>query len=261
MTAAASLREQVLVMMWRSISQTLRQPAMIIPPIVFPLILVAINVGGLDAATKLPGFPADSYLDFAIVVTFVQGAMFAAITAGTELATDIGTGFLDRLQLTPLRRVAILVGQMAGATALALLGAVVYVTVGLLAGVDMASGALGVVALVAYAVFAAVGFAGIGATLGARTGSAEAVQGVFPLMFVLFFLSSMNLPRPLIEIGWFRTVATWNPISYLIEGMRSLVITGWDATALARGLGVGVAILVLSFWLASRALATRMERT
>jgi ABC-2 type transport system permease protein len=256
-----STSAQVGILARRSVRRTLRQPALIVPTLVFPLFLLAINASGLDAATKIPGFPADSYLDFAIVVTFVQGAMFAAITAGTELATDIGTGFLNRLQLTPLRRVAILVGQMAGATALALLGAVVYITVGLLGGVDMASGALGVIALVAYAVFAAVGFAGIGATLGARTGSAEAVQGVFPLMFVLFFLSSMNLPRPLIEIGWFRTVATWNPISYLIEGMRSLVITGWDATALARGLGVGVAILVLSFWLASRALATRMERT
>ena len=82
MTAAVSLREQVLVMTWRSISQTLRQPAMIIPPIVFPLILVAINIGGLDAATKLPGFPADSYLDFAIAVPFMQGALFASINEG-----------------------------------------------------------------------------------------------------------------------------------------------------------------------------------
>jgi len=95
----------------------------------------------------------------------------------------------------------------------------------------------------------------------ARTGSAEAVQGVFPLMFTVFFLSSMNMPRNLIGVHWFRTVATWNPVSYLVEGMRSLVITGWDATALLRGLGVGVVILVLSFWAASRALATRMART
>ena len=65
----------------------------------------------------------------------------------------------------------------------------------------------------------------------------------------------------LIDVGWFRTVATWNPISYLIEGLRSLIITGWDVTALARGLAVAAAVLVLSFWAANRALATRMERT
>ena len=111
------------------------------------------------------------------------------------------------------------------------------------------------------AVFIAVSFAGIGATLGARTGSPEAVQGAFPLMFAVFFLSSMSMPRDLIAVDWFRTVATWNPASYLIEGLRSLVITGWDATALWRGVAVGVAVLVLSFWAASRALATRMART
>jgi len=103
--------------------------------------------------------------------------------------------------------------------------------------------------------------AGIGATLGARTGSPEAVQGAFPLMFAVFFLSSMSMPRDLIAVDWFRTVATWNPASYLIEGLRSLVITGWDATALWRGLAVGVGVLALSFWAASRALATRMART
>ncbi len=245
----------------RSVRRTLRQPALIVPTIVFPLVLMAVNTGGLDAAAQIPGFPADSYLDFAIVVTFVQGALFAAITAGTELATDIKTGFLNRLSLTPLRRVAILVGQLAGATTLALISAVTYLAVGLVAGVELATGPLGAVALIAYALFAALAFAGIGAIMGARTGSPEAVQGVFPLMFTFFFLSSMNLPRELIEIGWFRTVATWNPVSYLIEGMRSLVITGWDLTALGRGLAVGIAMLVVSFWLAARALATRMERT
>ena len=81
-------------------------------------------------------------------------------------------------------------------------------------------------------------------------------------MFALFFLSSMNLPRDLIEVDWFRTVATWNPISYLIEGLRSLVITGWDGTALcARDRGRRSRSSLLSFWGASRALATRMERT
>ena len=81
-------------------------------------------------------------------------------------------------------------------------------------------------------------------------------------MFAVFFLSSMSMPRDLIAVHWFRTVATWNPASYLIEGLRSLVITGWDADrAVARASAVGVGVLALSFWAASRALATRMART
>jgi ABC-2 type transport system permease protein len=245
----------------RSVRRTMRQPALIVPTLVFPLFLLAVNASGLSSATKLPGFPADSYLDFAITVAFMQGALFAAITSGTELATDIQSGFLNRLQLTPLRRAAILVGQVAGATTLALLGALVYLAVGLVAGVDVKSGVGGAIVLLLYAVFIAIAFSGIGAAMGARTGSPEAVQGVFPLIFAVFFLSSMSMPRNLISIDWFRTVATWNPASYLVEGLRSLVITGWDGTALWRGLAVGVAVLILSFWVASRALATRMART
>ena len=80
-----------------------------------------------------------------------------------------------------------------------------------------------------------IGFGGIGLIMAIRTGSGEAVQGMFPLMFVLLFFSSMTLPRNLIEQDWYRFLATINPISYLIEAIRSLFITGWDAEALALG--------------------------
>jgi ABC-2 type transport system permease protein len=245
----------------RSVVRTLRQPVLIVPTIVFPLMLLAINTSGLASTTKIPCFPAESFLDFALVVTFMQGALFAATTAGASLATDIETGFLNRLSLTPLRRSAILIGQLAGASSLALLGAVSYLTIGLIAGADMESGVLGGLALIAFALFVAVGFGGIGAIMALRTGSGEAVQGLFPLLFVFLFLSSMNMPRELIPIDWFRTVATWNPISYLIEAMRSLVISGWDATALGKGLAVATGIAVLSLALSSRLLRTRMTRT
>ena len=85
-----------------------------------------------------------------------------------------------------------------------------------------------------------------------RTGSGEAVQGMFPLFFVLLFLSSMKLPRNLIQTDWFRAVATWNPVSYLIEGIRSLLITGWDAEALALGFGFAAAIAVIALFARER---------
>lgn len=258
---SSSIATQVGFVARRSVRRTFRQPAVLIPTIVFPLFLLAVNASGLDAATSLPGFPGDSYLDFAIVVTFMQGALFAATTAGTELATDIESGFLDRLQLTPLRAVAILVGQLAGAVAVALMGAVTYLAVGLLAGVTIVTGVGGTLVLLALATLIGVAFGSIGAFFAARTGSAQAVQGLFPLLFVTFFLSSINLPRELIEIDWFRTLATVNPVSYLVEGMRSLVVVGWDATALARGFGAAAAISVVGFAAAAASLRTRMART
>jgi ABC-2 type transport system permease protein len=106
-----------------------------------------------------------------------------------------------------------------------------------------------------------LGFGAVGSMIALRTGSGEAVQGMFPLLFVLLFLSSMALPRNLIEQDWFRTVATYNPVSYLIEGIRSLLVTGWDGEALALGFGVALAILVAGLVGASAALKTRLVRT
>jgi ABC-2 type transport system permease protein len=80
-------------------------------------------------------------------------------------------------------------------------------------------------------------------------------------MFVLLFLSSGALPRDLIANDWFQTVATINPVSYLIEGFRSLFITGWDGEALALAFGVSLGVLVLGLWAATAALRNRMERT
>ena len=98
--------------------RTLRQPAQIVPALIFPLFLLAVNSGGLKDATNLPGFPTDSYLTFALAVPFMQGALFSVMNAGTDLARDIETGFLNRLALTPLRGAALLSGLLAGAVVL-----------------------------------------------------------------------------------------------------------------------------------------------
>jgi ABC-2 type transport system permease protein len=256
-----SLLGQGAEMARRSVLQTLRQPAMVVPPVVFPLLLVAINAAGLDAATRLPGFPADSYWDFAIAVPFIQGSLFAAINAGTAMARDVETGFIKRLAMTPMQRMALLIGQLIGVMTVAFFSAIVYLLAGFLAGMDFKAGALGIPAIIALGTLVALGFAGIGSYIGLRSGSGEAVQGIFPLLFVFLFLSSVNLPRDLIEQDWFRTIATYNPVSYLVEGVRSLIITGWDGEALARGFGLAALISVISISLSAGALRTRLIRT
>jgi ABC-2 type transport system permease protein len=218
---STSLAAQIGQMARRSVLQTLRQPAMVIPPVVFPLVLMAINVGGLDAATRIPGFPADSYLDFAIAVPFVQGALFAAVNAGTALARDVETGFLKRLAMTPMQRTALLFGNLCGVLVVAFAATCIYIAAGFAGGMDFKAGVGGLPVLLALSMLISLAFAAIGAYIGLRTGSGEAVQGFFPLLFVALFLSSMSLPRPLIEQDWFRAIATYNPVSYLLEGVRS----------------------------------------
>ena len=115
--------------------------------------------------------------------------------------------------------------------------------------------------LLVFSFVVSLGFGALGSFLALRTGSGEAVQGMFPLLFVFLFISSMNTPRDLIAVDWFRIAATLNPVSYLIECVRSLIITGWDAQALALGFGVAIVIAVVSLVLAAWALTQRMTRT
>jgi len=253
--------DQVYVLGRRSVLRTLRQPANVVAPLLFPMFLLAVNSGGLKAETKLPGFPTNSFVAFALAVPFIQGALFATMNAGTDLARDIQTGFLNRLSLTPMRGIAVLAGQLGGAVVLGVAQVAVYLGVGLAVGVRPASGVLGVLVLFVFALFVTLAFGALGAFAALRTGSGEAVQSLFPAFFVFLFISSMNIPRNLIEQTWFRDLATANPVSYLLECVRSLIITGWDAEALALGFGITGAITIVALSLSTWALRVRMARS
>ena len=115
---------QTAVLGKRAVVRTVRQPANVVFPLIFPMLLLAVNAGGLKAETNLPGFPTDSFLAFALAVPFVQGALLATVNANVEFARDIQTGFLNRLALTPVRGLVLLVGQLGGLLAIALIQAV-----------------------------------------------------------------------------------------------------------------------------------------
>ena len=245
----------------RAVVRTARQPANVVFPLIFPMLLLAVNSGGLKAETRLPGFPTDSFLAFALAVPFVQGALLATVNANVELARDIQTGFLNRLALTPVRGIVLLIGQLGGLLTIALVQAVFYLAVGLAFGVRLESGIGGGILLLVLEAVIALAFASFGSWAALRTGSTEAVQGLFPVFFVFLFLSSMNIPRNLIETTWFRWVATVNPVTYLIEAVRGLVIYDWRWETIGLGFAVAGAMCVIGFALAAHALIRRMERT
>jgi ABC-2 type transport system permease protein len=127
--------------------------------------------------------------------------------------------------------------------------------------VRLESGILGGLVIFLLAVLIVLAFGTFGALAALRTGSTESVHSLFPVFFVFLFISSMNLPRNLIETDWFRVAASLNPVSYLIEAIRSLVIQGWDAQALALGFGVSIVLTIIGLTLATLALPGRMART
>ena len=264
MTAAVANRPpllgQVKELARRSVMRTIRQPAQIIPATTFPLILLAINSAGLDSATAIPGFPTDSYLTFALAFAFLQAAVFAVILTGQNLAEDRVNGFFNRMQLTPVRPAALIAGQLAGTLAVGLFQAASYIGVGLAAGGHIEAGIPGALVLIALATLISLAFGSIGLIAGMRASTPETVQGLFPVVFVFLFMSSMALPRDLIQTDWFQTVATYNPVSYMVEGIRSLLITGWDGEALALGFGFAVAILAIALAVATGSIKGRMAR-
>ena len=258
---SSGLRTQVGQLAQRSVRRTLRQPAQIVPALVFPLFLLAVNSGGLKDVTNLPGFPTDSYLTFALAVPFMQGALFSVMNTGTDLARDIETGFLNRLALTPLRGAALLSGLLAGTVLLGVVQALTYLSVGLIAGAELVTGVGGALMIVALSVSITVAFGSIGLFAALRTGSGEAVQSLFPVFFVFLFISAMSLPLELLQTQWFHDIAAANPVTYLLEAFRSLLFEGWDAGALALGFGIAAAVLIIGMFAAASAMKTRLVRT
>jgi len=244
----------------RSVVRTLRQPGAVIPAIVFPLFFLAGIPAGAGSAAKLPGFPTSSYFTFVLAGAFLQGIMLGGVNGGTDLAVDVESGFLNRLALTPIRRLGVVAGQLAGMLAVSLIQIATFLAVGLAFGARLRAGVGGVFVLVALGLVTSAAFGAVWSAVALRTGSSEAIQGSFPLAFVVLGFSSFFLPRDLITVGWFKALATWNPASYLIEGMRSLWITGWDGHALAMAFGVGVGIAALGFAGAAAALGRRLAR-
>jgi ABC-2 type transport system permease protein len=258
MTRRPRMLDQFAEVSRRSVIRTLRQPAQFVPAGVFPLFLLAVNSAGFDAATKIPGFPTNSYLTFALAVPFMQSALFGFLNAGTDVARDIESGFLNRVALTPISRAALLAGELFGIVAVGTAFGAVFLLVGLAAGASFEAGLAGVPVLLLLVIAITAAFGCIGIAAGARSGSSEAVQGLFPLFFAFFFFSSMAMPRDLIEQDWFQAIATANPVSYLIEGIRSLFIDGLDWSALWPAFAISGTLIAIFLTLAAYSINQRL---
>ena len=249
---------QTWAMSKRSILAIVRQPALVMPSLIFPLFFAALGTSSFGRATALPGFPqVDSFLDFSLAGSVVQGVLFGSVTGGTALATDIEQGFFDRMLATPTSRVSILLGRLAGAAAFGAAQALFFTAVLLPFGVTIKSGVAGVVVIVVSGALTAVAIGGFTAAMALRTGSSEAVQGSFPLLFIALFFSSAFFPRENMD-GAYKAVADANPISYLVEGIRGLTIEGFTTANAAKALLVPMAIGVASLALSLRALNSRL---
>ncbi len=255
---AANLRI-VAALAGRSVKQTFRRPQLLAPIVVFPSLLLAIQTGGAGRAVDLPQFPAvHGFLDFMLAGAMIQATLLASNSGGIALAVDIEMGFTDRLLAAPVPRAAIVAGRLAGTAALGTFSAIWFLAVGLIFGAHITEGVGGALLVIALVTLAAIAFGGIGAAIALRTGSASVVQGLFPLVFVILFLSSAFFPANLI-LEPAKAVAQVNPLSFIVEGVRDPIVSTVSGHALWKALAAIAGVGAISTFLSARALRYRLR--
>lgn len=243
----------------RSVRQTFRRPQLFAPILVFPTLLLAIQTGGAGSAVDLEGFPqVNGFLDFMLAGAMVQSCLLAGNSGGIALAVDLEMGFTDRLFAAPISRFAIVAGRLAGTAAFGAVTAVWFLAIGLIFGATIEGGAPGTILMIALVALSATAFGGIGAAVALYTGRASVVQGLFPLVFVVLFLSDAFFPANLM-LEPAATIAEYNPLSLIVDGLRELVIGGLDAAAVAKALGAIALIGAISIGLSALALRRRLR--
>jgi ABC-2 type transport system permease protein len=242
----------------RSIKQAFRRPQFLLPALVFPSLFLAVNTGGAGGAVDLPAFPeVHGFLDFQLAGSMTQSTMLAGVSAGIALALDIEIGFIDRLVVSPISRAAIVIGGLSATAVLGALAGVWFLTIGLIFGAHIQGGVPAFLLVVALASLTAGAFGAIGAALAFRAGSPSVVQSIFPLVFVVMFLSSAYFPRDLL-LEPARSIAGWNPMSLIVEGIRDPIIYGLSWSALGKALaGIGIFMAIGALWTA-RAMRRRL---
>lgn len=239
----------------RGAVRTYRRPQLLMPMFLVPTMFLAVVAGGAARAVDLPGFPqVESYFQFALAGAILQSTMLGGLMVGTGLSIDVDSGFFDRMIASPVARSALVVGRLAAGSAIAVAQALLYLTVGVVFGAHIEAGFVGIVIVCLLAALTALAVGGLSVTLALRA-QAQWVQGAFPLVFVVLFLSSSFFPRALMT-GPAKAIADYNPMSFVVEGMRNPIISSIAVdtlvTALATGVAVGLATTSLAIFALNR---------
>ena len=253
----ASFPRQVYLITQRNVLTIIRTPLALFPPLLISLFFLVIYESTLgEAATFLPGIEG-SYIGFILPLSIISASLGGASIAGTNLVRDIETGYFDKLLLTPVSRGAIVLGPIiAGAMVLGL-QATLVVLVGLLMGLEAATGTLGLLAIIGIAMFIGTGFAGFTVAAALNSGNAAATNASGFIFFPLTFLAPSFVPLDLLD-GWLKIAARFNPITYVLEAMRDIVNVGWNGTSLGQA---ALACLIMGGFMYALALRALIRRT
>ena len=253
----AGFANDVVAIAGRALRAVPRDVEAVVPPVFIALFFFLVNIGTLEELTSqgIPGLDYDAFMMGTAVLLGVTG-----VSRAGALVLDVQNGYFDRLLLSPVRRLAILIGHMVADVAVAALLAVPILVVGLLLGVDPEAGVLGLLVFVLFSALWSLAFAGFGYAIALKTGNPAAVNTSFLLFFPFLFLTSSYVPREQLS-GWLETVAAVNPVTYLLEALRSLLLEGWEWSDLLQGLLAIAVVGGISMSLCFGALRGRLKQT
>lgn len=256
MTGAAYWRV-VRALALRQILRIVRRPQSLSPIFLVPTMFLVVTAGGAAHAVELPGFPpVDSFFQFALAGAIVQSTMLGGLMTGITLSIDVDDGFFDRMLVAPVARSALVIGRVTGSAVIAVFQAMLYLALGLLFGAPVNGGLPGVLVILALASLCSASLGGLAVALSLRA-RAQWVQGMFPIVFVIIFMSSAFFPRELLT-GAAREIAQYNPISYLAEGIRQPIISGISGEIELKAFVVGAVLATVTTLIAVVALRVRL---
>lgn len=252
----AGFSHDVMTIAGRALRAVPRDLEGVIPPVVIAVFFFVVNIATLSRLTEsnLDGF---DYTAFQMPTAVLLGV--TGVSRAPALVLDVQNGYLDRLLMTPIRRLAILLGHLVADVAVAMALTLPVLLLGFILGVRFESGPLGVLVFIGMAALWSLAFSGFGYSVALRTGNPAAVQSVFMLFFPFLFLTTSYVPRSQLS-GWLDTVAAVNPVTYLLEGMRSLAFEGWQIGDLAAAAVAIIVVGTLSMAMSFAALRSRVSR-
>jgi ABC-2 type transport system permease protein len=252
----AGFGRDVLAIAGRALRAIPRDMTAVVPPVFIALFFFVVNIGTLQRLTdrNIAGFDFKAFMMATAILLGVTG-----ISRAPALVLDVQNGYFDRLLLTPVRRLAILLGHMVADVAVACALTVPILILGFALGVNFKAGVLGVLAFIGLAALWSLAFSGFGYAIALKTGNPAAVNSAFLLFFPFLFLTSSYVPRSQLT-GWLNTVAAWNPVTYLLGGLRSLTMGGWQWGQLGQALLAIAVVAVISMSLCFGALRGRLKR-
>ncbi len=247
------------VLWGRNLRKLVRVPTLVFFSLFQPLLFLLLFSQVFSGLADLPGFPTDDYLQFLLPTVVGLTALNSAFQSGMGMVTDIDDGLLDKFLIAPIRRSSILLGKVfADATRMAI-QALILVGIGLLMGASIKTGVLGVLAMAVIAVLFGIAWAGISNVIALRTRNAEATMLIGILItFPILFLSTGFMPKFLLP-DWLDVVATFNPITYLVDALRALVNDGWAWGEIGEALAVTAGLAVVTLTAATRSFSRVLE--